>query len=275
MSHLTISSIVPPATVLPYAGSAAPSGWLLCNGDQISRTTYAALFSVIGTTYGHGNGTTTFNLPDYRWVFLRGLGQNITASGNGTAANNEVIFTSHGFNRSGIKVRMTLGTIPGLASYVDYWVIVVDSNKLAFATSRSNSLSGIKISISGSYGAVIQQSEDEDTIVREATTVGGNSGVTVGGFQDSKTGRHTHGSSTSNRNGTMAAQIYISGSNNPHSRIVSVDAWNAQRAGNADTLAASVGNTEATPVVGETDPNNSSQAENRPANVAINYIIRY
>lgn len=53
-------------TVLPFAGSTAPSGWLLCYGQAVSRTTYAVLFSVIGTTYGAGDGTTTFNLPDLR-----------------------------------------------------------------------------------------------------------------------------------------------------------------------------------------------------------------
>lgn len=53
-------------TVLPFAGSAAPNGWLLCYGQAISRTTYATLFTVLGTTYGVGDGSTTFNLPDLR-----------------------------------------------------------------------------------------------------------------------------------------------------------------------------------------------------------------
>lgn len=44
----------------------APTGWLLCNGDAVSRSTYADLFAVIGTTYGSGNGSTTFNVPDFR-----------------------------------------------------------------------------------------------------------------------------------------------------------------------------------------------------------------
>lgn len=59
--------------VLPFAGAAAPSGWLLCNGAAISRTTFAHLFSVIGTTHGAGDGSTTFNLPDLRGEFIRGL----------------------------------------------------------------------------------------------------------------------------------------------------------------------------------------------------------
>lgn len=50
-----------------------PTGWLKCNGAQISRTTYSALFAAIGTTYGSGNGSTTFHLPDFRGLFPRGF----------------------------------------------------------------------------------------------------------------------------------------------------------------------------------------------------------
>lgn len=56
----------PVGTVNAYAGSSAPTGWLLCYGQAISRTTYAALFAVLGTTYGIGDGSTTFNVPDIR-----------------------------------------------------------------------------------------------------------------------------------------------------------------------------------------------------------------
>jgi microcystin-dependent protein len=66
-------AIVPTGAVLAFAGSSAPSGFLVCNGDAVSRTTYAALFAVIGITYGQGNGSTTFNLPDLRADFIRGL----------------------------------------------------------------------------------------------------------------------------------------------------------------------------------------------------------
>lgn len=57
---------VPVGSVTAFAGSTAPSGWLLCFGQAISRTQYSALFSVVGTTYGTGDGSTTFNLPDLR-----------------------------------------------------------------------------------------------------------------------------------------------------------------------------------------------------------------
>lgn len=62
-----------PGVVLPYAGASAPGGFLLCYGQAIDRTAYGALFGVIGTTYGVGNGTTTFNVPDLRGRVPAGL----------------------------------------------------------------------------------------------------------------------------------------------------------------------------------------------------------
>lgn len=63
----------PPGNVAHFAGTTAPAGWLLCNGATVSRTDYAALFAAIGTTYGAGDGATTFALPDLRGEFIRGL----------------------------------------------------------------------------------------------------------------------------------------------------------------------------------------------------------
>ena len=67
-----VSSLVPAGAVIYFGGVSAPSGWLKCNGSAVSRTTYAALFSAIGTTFGAGDGSTTFNLPDLRGEFVRG-----------------------------------------------------------------------------------------------------------------------------------------------------------------------------------------------------------
>lgn len=55
---------MPVGTITGYAGATAPSGWLLCDGSAVSRTTYAELFGVVSTTYGSGDGSTTFNVPD-------------------------------------------------------------------------------------------------------------------------------------------------------------------------------------------------------------------
>lgn len=63
----------PTGALTAFAGSTAPQGWLLCYGQAVSRTTYANLFAVIGTTYGTGDGSTTFNLPDLRGRTVAGL----------------------------------------------------------------------------------------------------------------------------------------------------------------------------------------------------------
>ena len=59
-------------SVTPFAITTPPEGWLICNGEAISRTTYVRLFEKIGTTFGQGDSQTTFNLPDLRGVFIRG-----------------------------------------------------------------------------------------------------------------------------------------------------------------------------------------------------------
>lgn len=66
VSQASRSGFVPSGVVLPFAGTTAPAGWLFCYGQALPRTTYSDLFAAIGTTYGAGDGTTTFNLPDLR-----------------------------------------------------------------------------------------------------------------------------------------------------------------------------------------------------------------
>ena len=69
-------TLLPAGSIIPFAGSSIPTGYLLCNGAAVSRTTYADLFKAISTLYGAGDGSTTFNLPDLRDRFLEGAGTN-------------------------------------------------------------------------------------------------------------------------------------------------------------------------------------------------------
>jgi microcystin-dependent protein len=64
---------VPTGSVTAFAGASAPSGYLMCDGSELSRETYSSLFSIIGTTYGTGNGTTTFNVPNLKGRMPVGL----------------------------------------------------------------------------------------------------------------------------------------------------------------------------------------------------------
>ena len=73
----------PIGTILPFGGTSAPNGFFLCQGQALSRTEYKELFGVIGTSFGSGDGSTTFNIPDLRGEFLRGAGVN-SHSGQGS-----------------------------------------------------------------------------------------------------------------------------------------------------------------------------------------------
>lgn len=79
---LSLNSSVPAGSVQQFAGAIAPAGWLECGGQAVSRTAYAALFIAIGTTFGAGDGSTTFNVPDMRGRV--GVGRD---NMGGTAAN--------------------------------------------------------------------------------------------------------------------------------------------------------------------------------------------
>ncbi len=96
---------IPAGAVLPYAGGTAPSGFLLCYGQAVSRATYSALFTAISTVFGTGDGSTTFNLPD-----LRGR----VAAGDddmGGSAASRLTSTYFGANAS------TLGAVGGSESH--------------------------------------------------------------------------------------------------------------------------------------------------------------
>lgn len=70
MSYL---AYCPTGTIFAFGGTTAPNGWLLCQGQAVSRTTFSQLFAAIGSSNGSGDGSTTFNIPDLRGRFLRGL----------------------------------------------------------------------------------------------------------------------------------------------------------------------------------------------------------
>ena len=67
---------------MPYAGSSAPTGYLLCDGAAISRSTYSTLFGLLATTYGSGDGSSTFNIPDLRGRVIAGQDDMGGASAN-------------------------------------------------------------------------------------------------------------------------------------------------------------------------------------------------
>lgn len=97
-------SLIPVGALVPFAGSTAPAGWLVCgNGNTVSRTTYAALFAVIGTMYGAGDGSTTFTLPTIQARAPVGVdgGSYFTSPGTMSGSPTEVLSTAHVPNITG------------------------------------------------------------------------------------------------------------------------------------------------------------------------------
>lgn len=92
-SFSSIGGPVPAGGILMWGGAAAPTGWLLCDGTAVSRTTYADIFAAISTTYGVGNGSTTFNLPDMRQRFP--LGKAASGTGSTLGATGGAIDHTH------------------------------------------------------------------------------------------------------------------------------------------------------------------------------------
>jgi microcystin-dependent protein len=79
-----VDQVLPPGCIMPFAGTAAPTSWLACEGQAVSQTTYAALYAAIGATWNTGGeGAGNFRLPDLRGMFVRGTGTNATGSSSG------------------------------------------------------------------------------------------------------------------------------------------------------------------------------------------------
>ena len=102
------SPSVPAGTMLPFAGTVIPDGYLPCNGANVSRADYANLFAAIGTKWGEGDGSTTFTLPNFNDRFIEGttdtekVGQYLEAGApNITGTASKILFLGQGFGTSG------------------------------------------------------------------------------------------------------------------------------------------------------------------------------
>jgi microcystin-dependent protein len=114
----TIDTLAPPGVVSAFAGPRPPTGWLLCDGAEVSRAEYADLFAAIGTAHGEGDGATTFNLPDYRGRFLRGVDSGV---GRDTDAPARLAASPGG------NVGDDIGTVEGFATALPQTPFIAES----------------------------------------------------------------------------------------------------------------------------------------------------
>lgn len=111
------NDLLPSGSMMMYVASAAPAGWLMCDGSAVSRATYASLFSVIGTVYGAGNGSTTFNLPDLRQRVPLGKAVSGTGATLGSTGGQIDATSTYSANFSGSTSSVGFGE-PGGQGYV-------------------------------------------------------------------------------------------------------------------------------------------------------------
>lgn len=175
-----VASGVPVGTVVSFMGSSAPSQWYLCFGQAVSRTTFSALFAVIGTTYGVGDGSTTFNLPDLRGRQLFGLdnmggsaASRLTSTyfGSATTTLGDVSTTTD-------HVGLVAGNIPSLTSSGSNSISVNASGffpQLNTATWGANSFSGggtVALSDSNAFASLTSAKASTGTNTITVTSTG-------------------------------------------------------------------------------------------------------
>jgi microcystin-dependent protein len=216
---------VPIGSINMYASTSAPTGWLLADGSAVSRTTYANLYNVIGTSYGTGNGTSTFNVPNLASRFPLGYSSTtptktltfasrssnvITITGVNSHANNEL--------QTGQAVYYdTTGTvITGLSDATTYYVVRVSTTTFSLATSVSNANAGTVISLSGDGTGT--QTFTITYTTRPLAQVGGTE-------YTAEVPSHTHtasfqangsGFSSAGSNNTASGNVDITGGNTPN-----------------------------------------------------------
>lgn len=189
----TSQSLIPTGTILPFAGTIAPAGFFLCDGSAVSRATYAGLFLVINTNFGAPD-VTSFNVPDLRGQFLRGMMPILQANCTGSAAGNSVTTTAtHPFNRTGMRVKVSGTLTTGLVAGTTYYIIRVNPTSLAFAATQADAIGNTRITISGAAGGMlVNQDEDPDAGQRLAGAIGGATGNAVGSVQADELKSHQH-----------------------------------------------------------------------------------
>lgn len=139
---------------LQWSARASKTYWLKCEGQAVSRTTYSALFSEIGSTFGVGDGSTTFNLPDGRGRALIGVGTGVlteAVAAAGVTPASDTIAVGSNTDRwvTGMKVRVsTTGTLPtGISAATDYFLIRDTATTIKLASSLANAVAGTAIDI--------------------------------------------------------------------------------------------------------------------------------
>jgi microcystin-dependent protein len=202
-------AFVPTGAIMPFASDTPPTGFLVCDGSAVSRSTYSVLYGVTSTNFGAGNGSTTFNIPDLRNRFPMGSGTAtkvatfvsrasnvITVSGISDAANNEF--------QTGQAVLYTAasGAMTGLTHNTVYYVVRVSNLTFSLATTLALAQAGTVISLS-SDGTGTQTF----TKTLTARTLGQTGGEETHAMSSTELVPHTHTATVSDAVNNAAANF--------------------------------------------------------------------
>lgn len=144
-AEAAVSKALPAGSVIAFAANAAPDGYLLCNGATVSRTTYARLFAAIGTTYGAGDGSTTFKLPNLTDKFIQGSGTAGTTKSAGLPdmiAGFDILDVNGACIRTGNFYGAAKEVRTGTCSYVTHSMDANSHNGVEIAAKRYNGIYG-------------------------------------------------------------------------------------------------------------------------------------
>lgn len=243
--------LVPIGSVMPYAGSTSPEGWLLCDGRStgILRTNYANLFAVIGTTYGSGDGSTTFNLPDMRSRMPIGAGA-------GTGLTTRALSATGGTE----SIVIASGNLPTHTHGLNNHIHTLGGHTHTTTIDPPNTGSGTVSADHGHSTNFAGGHEHRLYFVTDAGSGTTRARVSASGTSLSNTGiseytgAHDHGTTN--------------GINTNHTHNTDIGAFNATSGGPSTDSGASSGNT--------TDGGftNTALATMNPF-LALNYIIKY
>ncbi len=195
--------------IIQVGFGAVPPGCLECNGSAVSRTTYNQLFAAIGTSYGIGDGSTTFNLPDFRGLFIRGWNHGSTNDPDAATRTEATALTTFSFtgNTDGIT-----GNITGISSS-DFANLAVGMS-ISADTGSAIVAGSVITALSGGNTATLNNPTVLAVTGDVFTTTAGATGDYIGSYQADQNQSHTHGSnkSQSGPNGTFSNPAYLGSS---------------------------------------------------------------
>ena len=252
LSTSAFQAQVPPGAILPYGGITPPSGYLLCDGSAVSRTTYSALFAAIGVQWGNGDQSTTFNIPNLQGLFMRG-----TDNGMG---NDPDTVTRSSYSQGGVNTYFA--TTGAWTNGIDQITSIPDTSSIALGALVQSSYFPANTSVIAILGPTSVQTSQNATF----TTSGAISFTisaaqdNVGSYQASEIVSHDHTLTDPGHSHNLAKNATGAGA----SEAVTPQASTTVTPMNLGTYSATTGIT-----VDLTGGN-----ETRSVNVYVNYIIK-